>query len=151
MPAPITIDVPLQFSEEEARKFVHELAAQISERFGLLTSTISFIRNDRNKIAQALMCFEDYSAGNPLTGPPELLRKPLEEAFGSAYDHREEHQRAKALSRLAAVGITQVGQLLYCSSEYLLSPDVPQFGDGLLLYVKKQLADFGITIPDELS
>lgn len=146
----ISLRVPTDLTRDQAERYCHEKAREIAQLSGLALNSLRFCRNNYSEITSVLIELQDYPLGNPIHHDPRLMRQTLESILPAPLDHQEEHLRAKSLSILGQAGVTTLGHLVCgCTTQYLLSPEVPQFGEIMLKYVQKQLANIGLSIPSE--
>ncbi len=145
----ISLRVPTDLTRDQAEQYCTDKARDIAQLSGLQVSGIRYCHNNYSQIASALIEFQDYPLGNPVRYEPRLMRQLLTNIFSPALDHQEQHLRAKSLSTLQQVGVVSVGHLVCgCTTDYLLSAEAPNFGEAMLKYVQKQLADIGLSIPN---
>lgn len=149
MPNMIPLRIPTTLTQDEAFAYAVSVGSQIAKLSGRLLGTLTYTRNRQNQVTGVLLCFEEYSTGSPLRPSKYLLQMSLEDLFGTPSTHAEEHLRGKSLRKLTQAGIVQAGQLImYYTTTDLLA--LPQFGQGSLEYVQKQLANYGHSVPDVL-
>ena len=149
MPNMIPLRIPTSLTQDEAFAYGTSIGSQIATLSGRLLGTLTYTRNRQNQITGVLICFEEYSTGSPFRPSSQFLKMSLEELFSKPTTHPEEHLRQKSLSKLTRAGIMQAGQLvMYYTTTDLLA--LPQFGQGSLEYVQKQLANYGHSVPEVL-